>query len=226
MATTIFRPPRFVDRTDAGGALARALSRWRGADACVVGIPPGGILVAEAVASALGLPLHCAAIRTVESLAGRVVGAVDTSGTLTCDAEEERRAGMTAGALDDAVIAARRALDHVVHRLQPDAFRPALAGKTAILVDDVLLTPSTALAAIGWARELGARYVVYAAPAGRARAIAALRSRVDQLVVLGKSAELDDGSEVYALAPRVSDADVEASLAHFSTWRPELDQAE
>ena len=46
--------PRFRDRTDAGAVLAQHLARFRQADAVVLGIPRGGVVVAAEVARQLG----------------------------------------------------------------------------------------------------------------------------------------------------------------------------
>ena len=54
---------RFMDRTDAGQALARSLEHLRGTDVVVLGLPRGGVPVAYEVAKALGAPLDVIVVR-------------------------------------------------------------------------------------------------------------------------------------------------------------------
>lgn len=47
-----------ADRSLAGQLLSKKLEQFVSSDAIVVGVPRGGVVVASAVAEALGLPLH------------------------------------------------------------------------------------------------------------------------------------------------------------------------
>lgn len=208
-------PPHFVDRPDAGHALARALARWSGAQAQVFGVPPGGVDVAATVARELGLPFRCAAVRPIElrDPKGFVIGAVDADGSATFDPARERAMTPLTTEIDAAVALARARLEHLSRRLPRVATRPALGGNTAIVIDEALVVPAVAVAAIGWVRNLGARYVVFATPIAPRRAAAAIKPLVDQLVILETDEELADASDRYALLPPASDADVEAIFA-------------
>src|SRR3982750_4921276 len=53
----------FADRRDAGRALAAALRQRVPADAAVLGLPRGGVVVAAEVAAALGVPLDVLVVR-------------------------------------------------------------------------------------------------------------------------------------------------------------------
>jgi putative phosphoribosyl transferase len=63
-ATDAARPRVFLDRRDAGRALARRLRAERLGDGVVVGLARGGVVAAE-VGRELGLPLDALAVRTV-----------------------------------------------------------------------------------------------------------------------------------------------------------------
>ena len=55
--------PRFADRRDAGRQLAERLLPLAGERPVVVGLPRGGVPVAEEVATALGAPLEILSVR-------------------------------------------------------------------------------------------------------------------------------------------------------------------
>ena len=57
----------FGDRVEAGRKLAQALSHLRGRDVVVLGIPRGGVIVANEVAKALGAPLDVVVTRKIEA---------------------------------------------------------------------------------------------------------------------------------------------------------------
>jgi putative phosphoribosyl transferase len=53
----------FLNRVDAGRRLADRLGSFRGSDVVVLGLPRGGVPVAEQVATALHAPLDIIAVR-------------------------------------------------------------------------------------------------------------------------------------------------------------------
>src|SRR6266513_2302224 len=79
---------RFLDRAEAGRALARALTHYAGRDDVVVlALPRGGVPVAYEVAKALGAPLDVFLVRKLgvpghEELA---MGAIASGGILVLD---------------------------------------------------------------------------------------------------------------------------------------------
>src|SRR3954452_23704937 len=77
-------PLRFADRRGAGRLLADALDIESGSDAVVYGIPRGGVVVAAAVAEALGLPLDTLVVRKLghPGQEEAAVGAVGEDGVL------------------------------------------------------------------------------------------------------------------------------------------------
>src|SRR6476661_6046024 len=82
------RPHPFVDRVQAGRALAVELAHHRGADAVVLGLARGGVPVAYEVARALGLALDVCVVCKL-GLPGReelAMGAI-ARGTLVLNPE-------------------------------------------------------------------------------------------------------------------------------------------
>lgn len=177
----------FRDRVDAGRKLAEALERYRGAkDAIVIALPRGGVVVGAEVATALDLPLDIVVPRKIGAPGNPeyAIGAITESGdpawdqqavSLT-DASEEYLAATVA---KERAEAQRRLMTYRGDRPPRD-----VKGKTVLLVDDGIATGATMRAAIQTLRSEGARRIVLAVPVAAADSIAALRSEVDDIVVL------------------------------------------
>lgn len=153
----------FADRAAAGHELVRSLEPWRDSDAVIFGIPRGGVVVAAAVASALGVPLDAVVVRKLgapfhEEFA---VGAI-ADGIRVVDPHALRTGQVTPEQLAfiedmERVELARRA------RLFGWT-RRSLAGTTAIVVDDGVATGATAAAACHALRGREPTQIVLAVP--------------------------------------------------------------
>ena len=153
----------FADRRAAGEALAEALAPWRGTDAVVLGIPRGGVVVAAAVASALGLPLDGVVVRKLGA-AGQeefAVGAI-ADGVRIVTPRAVRWAGMSAHDLERVETAEREELARRTGAYGVGA--DDLRTRTAIVIDDGVATGSTAIAACRAVRARHPERLVLAVP--------------------------------------------------------------
>ena len=206
---------RFKDRADAGRRLAAALAAYKQADAVVIALPRGGVVLGAEIAKALDLPLDLVIPRKIghPHQPEYAIAAVAECGELASNAGE-------------------------VERVDPDWFRaeverqrqqarrrrqiylggrpvPALTGKTAIVVDDGIATGLTMFAALRDIRRAGAARIVVAIPAAPAETIARLQREVDEVVVLaGDEYYLGAVGAYYDSFPQVSDVEVVALLKH------------
>ncbi|TDN92985.1 phosphoribosyltransferase family protein [Microbacterium sp. BK668] len=153
----------FADRAEAGRELADELADWRGADAAVLGIPRGGVVVAAEVARALGLPLGVAVVRKLGAPSHEefAVGAI-ADGVRIVDPAAVRQGGVTAAQLASVEERERAELERRTRAFGPDAID--VAGRTVIIVDDGVATGSTALAACRAQRARKAGRVILAVP--------------------------------------------------------------
>jgi putative phosphoribosyl transferase len=180
MSDVWIRPPLFADRSEAGRLLAGLLEEEQGGDAVVVGLARGGVVVAAAVARALGLPLDAVAVRKVGHpwQPEYAIGAVAPGDGAYVRAQD----GLTDEQLAAAVEAAKEKAAALDLRLHAD--RPAvdLTGRPCLLVDDGLATGATMIAAVRWARSRGAARVVAAVPVGARDTANRLRREADAVV--------------------------------------------
>jgi putative phosphoribosyl transferase len=178
----------YVDRDEAGRALAGRLHRYVGRDDIVVlGLPRGGVPVAAQVAAVLGAPLDVLVVRKLglpdqaELAMGAIAGVGDT-------VEVVRNEPVLAGSRtsDNAFDVVYRREVTELHRRE-EAYRggrPALPirDKAVILVDDGLATGSTMRAAAAAVRKQQAARVVVAVPVAARATCARLRNEVDEVV--------------------------------------------
>lgn len=207
----------FADRRAAGRALAGRLGAFGGAETIVLGLPRGGLPVADEVARALGAELDIVLVRKIgmpgnpELALGAIAG--PEGGTMVLNQELVRlcgidRAGIEAQAGPQrAELRRRRALWG--SRLQPGALR----ARQVILVDDGIATGATMRAAIGAVRAEDPAEVIVAAPVAAPDALEALERLADRVICLRAPAGFTAVGRHYASFPQLEDADVQAILA-------------
>ena len=176
---------RFRNRTEAGRALARVLSRYAGRDDVVVlALPRGGVPVAYEVAKELGAPLDVFLVRKLgvpghEELA---MGAIASGGVLVLDDGVVRWLGISEDQIQKTLA---RELDEL--RRREAAYRegrplPDLKGKTVILVDDGLATGASMQAAARAVRRHDPARIVVAVPVASRATCDQFREEVDEVV--------------------------------------------
>ena len=178
---------RFHDRVEAGRLLAEKLGKYANRpDVLVIGLPRGGVPVADQVARELNAPLDVFVVRKLgtpgqEELA---MGAIATGGVRVLNPEVVDSLG-----IPDEVIAAteareQRELERREHAYRGGSPPPDVEGKTVLVVDDGIATGSTMLAAIAALRILKAGHIVAAAPTVAADTYVTIEKAVDEIVAV------------------------------------------
>jgi len=180
----------FQDRVAAGRALGARLAAMGLADPVVLALPRGGVPVGLEVARALNAPLDLLLVRKIgvpwqPELA---VGAVMDGGepVLVIEPYVQAETGIDREYVEQRAaqelqeIERRRAL-YLAHRA-PEA----VAGRTAIVVDDGIATGTTVRAALRGLRKRGPARLVLAVPVAPPETIDALRAEVDDVVCLAQ----------------------------------------
>jgi len=207
----------FPDRRAAGLLLAErladsvALDRWAGRT-MVLGLPRGGVAVAQQVAAVLGLPMDVIVTRKIgyppQPELG--VGAIaEGLGQPVYDCALLKRLGLTPEDLAPVVAAEEAELDRRVRIYRGGNPLPPVAGRCVIVVDDGLATGATARAAL---RAAQAAYLILAVPVAPPSSAMSMRAEADHVTVLITPGRFSSVGEWYVAFGQLSDADVLALL--------------
>lgn len=213
----------FANRAEAGRQLARELLQRRWSDPVVLALPRGGVPVAVEVALALKAPLDLLLVRKIGARGNPELAVAAIAEGAGCDPVLDLEAMELTGTYRAYVDARARAeLAEIARRreLYLKGRAPlALAGCTAIVVDDGLATGTTARAALKAVRARHPAQVVLAVPVASRHAAAAVAPDVDALVCLAQPAPFSAVGVHYADFHQLSDEEVLAALARVRTGR-------
>lgn len=176
---------RYSDRRSAGVALAAALRDLIPLHGCVVlGLPRGGVPVAFEVARSLALPLDIFVVRKL-GMPGQpelAIGAIASGGVQILDDALIAAARIPAATVADITAVEGEELHRRERIYRGDRAPLALAGATALLVDDGLATGASMRAAIEGVRRLRAAHVIVAVPVGAPQTVRALQQIADEVI--------------------------------------------
>ncbi len=205
----------FRDRHDAGRRLAALLMQFRLERPVVLGIPRGGVPVAAEVARALGAPLDVVVVRKIGAPQNPeyAIGAVAEGGVHVLSEEAVRALGLGEARCAALIARGEEEVRAQLRRYRGERAPLALAGRTAIVVDDGLATGRTALAAVRSLRRRGATRVVFAAPVGARQSAQELSDEADEVVCVELPSNLWAVGYWYAEFRPTADEEVAALLA-------------
>jgi predicted phosphoribosyltransferase len=130
----------------------------------VLAIPRGGVIVADAVARALGAPLDVLLAGKIFAPGGRAIAAIAEGEALVFDDPVVAELHVDPHEVARLVDVERARQAGLLARVRGSWPMPALAGRTVVLVDDAVVTGLTMRAAIECVRARGARRIVVATP--------------------------------------------------------------
>src|SRR5215203_5447402 len=146
----------FRDRIEAGQLLAERLAKFRDRnDVVVLGLPRGGVPIADEVARALRVPYDVYVVRKLgvpghEELA---MGAIAAGGVRLVNRDVVEALSIPPAAFESSAINEQVELDRRNRLYRGTRPQPKLADATVILVDDGLATGSTMRAAVMAVRQ-------------------------------------------------------------------------
>ncbi len=209
------RPGRFSNRHDAGRQLAALLLPLAAERPVVIGLPRGGVPVAEEIAASLGAALEVLAVRKIGAPGNPEygIGAIAEDGTRVLDLQAVAALGIDGDTLEALVARESAELRRRVEAYRDNRPATSLQGRTGIVVDDGVATGVTDTAALRAIRRHRPRRLILAVPVCAPDSAARLRAEADELVSLIEPEQLYGVGQWYADFTQVSDAEVLAALA-------------
>jgi predicted phosphoribosyltransferase len=203
----------FRDRAEAGRRLGFEVAALPLVDPVVLGIPRGGVVVAEGVGAALGTPIDVVVTRKIGAPANRelAVGAI-APGVAVWDADLLHRLGVDPGYLQRQVEAEEAEIERRTRVYRGGLGAPRLTGRSVVVVDDGLATGATAVAAVRWARVQAPAEVIVAVPVAAPATVALVAEEADAVHALEAPTSFRAVGEWYEDFGQTSDEEVVAAL--------------
>jgi len=173
----------FASREEAGYLLAKELARRVAGRVVVLGIPRGGVVIAQKVASVLKAPFSIIIAKKLAAPSSPelAIGAIGNSrNSLFLNESLVRSLGID-GRYVDAEIRLKTAEVRRRRREFLSGKELDLSGKKAVIVDDGVATGATMIAAVKQARSDGAKKVIVATPVISRGALKRLQKEADQV---------------------------------------------
>jgi len=183
----------FQDRRDAGRRLAEVLKQWSfpNADILVLGIPRGGLVVADEVAKALSAPLDvviCRKIRAPYQPELGIGAVVDGHHITILNEDLVRAVGATKDYLAKEIAYQKEEIDRRLKYYRGDRPSPDISGKTVIVIDDGIATGYTFRAALEGLRQYQPAWLVAAAPVAAQDSAEMLKAFTDVVICISTPA--------------------------------------
>jgi predicted phosphoribosyltransferase len=201
----------FRNRGHAARLLVERLAPYRGQNPLVLGVPRGGVPMAQLIADALGGELDLVLVRKLRApdQPELALGAVDESGAVF--------RGPYFGLAPAAYIEREIRAQHEILQRRRELYggSPAAdpSGRVVIIVDDGIATGASMIAAIHAVRARRPRRIVVAVAVAPLDTLDTLRAEADEIVCLHAPASFYAVGQFFSDFSEVSDAAVVEALA-------------
>jgi predicted phosphoribosyltransferase len=220
----------FKDRQEAGRQLAEVLKKqtFSKTDVVILGIPRGGVVVADEVAKAFSAPLDVVICRKIRApfQPELGIGAVVDGNHITILNEDLVRAvAATKDYLKREIAYQGEEIDRRLKYYRGNRPAPALSGKTVIVIDDGIATGYTFRAALEGLRRHRPAGLVAAAPVAASDSAEMLRDYADEVICLSTPAVFMAVGSWYHDFDQVTDEEVARILRRSWSQRPSAFEA-
>jgi len=205
----------FANRTEAGCLLAEKLVKYAGRDDVIVlGLPRGGVPVANEVAKRLGAPLDVFIVRKlgVPGFEELAAGAIASGGVRVLNEDVMRAIPHADEAIETVTARETAELERREHEYRYGRPAPELRDRTVILIDDGLATGATMRAAVKALRQSGAAKIVVAVPVGPPDTCREIEKEADETICLSTPEFFQAVGQYYEDFSQTSDEDVRTLL--------------
>ena len=212
----------FPNRLEAGRQLAQKLEKYAGRDDVIVlGLPRGGVPVANEVAKHLGAPLDVFIVRKlgVPGFEELAAGAIASGGVRVLNEDVMRAIPHADQAIETVTARETAELQRREQIYREDRAPPELRDRIAILVDDGLATGATMRAAVKALRQREAAKIVVAVPVGPPDTCHEIEEQADETICLSTPEFFQAVGQYYDDFSQTTDEDVRELLARGSYER-------
>src|SRR5882672_5014278 len=205
----------FLKRTEAGRLLAGKLDKYAGRkDVIVLGLPRGGVPVANEVAKRLRAPLDVFIVRKlgVRGFEELAAGAISSGGVRVLNEDVVRAIPYASEAIEAVTARETAELQRREQIYREGRPAPELRDKIAILVDDGLATGATMRAAVKALRQRGVAKIVVAVPVGPPDTCHEIEEQADETICLSTPEFFQAVGQYYEDFSQTTDEDVRELL--------------
>lgn len=197
----------FSGRIEAGQSLARELQELRGQQAVVLGIPRGGVVVAQPICLALEADLDMVLSHKLGAPGNPelAIGAVCEDGKLFVDESIASCVGADDNYIEREKTNQLQQMAHRVQRYRQILPKLPLAGRIAVVTDDGVATGATMQAALWAVRQEKPQKLIAALPVGPEDTLAKLSEHADETICLKAPPFLSAISQFYLQFAQVED---------------------
>jgi putative phosphoribosyl transferase len=174
----------YADRRQAGRLLSKSLAGYEPYHPLLLGIPRGGVIVADTIARELKTDLDIVLTRKLGAPGNPelAIGAVSESGRIHLQHEIIDKVGADEDYIQQEIEKQLAELRSRRQRYRNVLPKVSLEGRSVILVDDGVATGSTMQASLWAARDEAPKEVIVAVPVGAQDAIERLEHEADDVV--------------------------------------------
>lgn len=207
----------FKDRHEAGGRLGEMLRKLSILDPLILGIPRGGIVVAKAVAEHMQASLEVIIARKIvhPRHAEYGIGAVSEDEIPLFTPESVRMVSHTSEQVLEVVSKERAEIRRRISQYRAGRYLPQIKKRNVIVVDDGILSGSTAAAAGKYLRSFRPSRLILAVPFGPVELSPLVKEQYDQIFCLEHIQEVKNVGQYYGDYPEVNDREIVESLKNY-----------
>jgi len=207
----------FQDRQEAGRRLGEVLKErsFPNTDILVLGIPRGGLIVADEVSKALSAPLDAVVCRKIRAPYQPELGigaVVDGKHITILNEDLVRAVGATKDYLAKEIAFQEEEIDRRLKYYRGGRPDPRISGRSVIVIDDGIATGYTFRAALEGLRQYEPAWLVAAAPVAAQDSAEMLKSFADEVICVSTPAFFMAVGSWYRDFEQVSDEEAASVL--------------
>ena len=199
----------FKNRQDAGRQLAIKLQSLKIKDGLIIGLPRGGVVVADEIARKLDLPLDIIIPRKIGAPFNPelAIGALVEDTVLLNDALIEEF-GIDATYIRSEIAKEKKEAARRLALFRHGKSPPAFKGRTVIVVDDGIATGATMRASLQYLKSKDAKRLIAAVPVAPPETVKQLQNEGFQVICLYTPASFAAVGQFYEEFPQTQDSEV------------------